>query len=98
MTDASPTTNLVLDDLLCFAFHSTAQAIGRSNNPMLDKIGLTYPQYLAMIVLWAEDNQTEFFKIYARLLPIEGPGENGSHKFELVAPWLKEVALKRGWG
>ena len=51
----------------------------------------------AAMAKWAEDNQTEFFKIYARLLPIEGPGENGSHKFELVAPWLKEVALKRGW-
>ena len=58
MTDATPSTNLVLDDLLCFAFHSTAQAIGRANKPMLDKIGLTYPQYLAMVVLWAEDNQT----------------------------------------
>ena len=58
MTDVIPSTNLVLDDLLCFAFHSTAQAIGRANKPMLDKIGLTYPQYLAMVVLWAEDNQT----------------------------------------
>ena len=29
---------------------------------------------------------------------IEGPGKDGAHKFELVAPWLKEVAMKRGWG
>lgn len=29
---------------------------------------------------------------------IEGPGKDGAHKFELVAPWLKEVAQKRGWG
>lgn len=47
-----------LDDLLCFAFHSTAQAIVRANKPMLDALGLTYPQYLVMVVLWAEDDQT----------------------------------------
>lgn len=51
----------------------------------------------AAMAKWAEENQTEFFKIYARLLPIEGPGENGTHKFELVAPWLKSVAERRGW-
>ncbi len=58
MPDAASTTSLDLNDFLCFALHSTAQAIGRANKPMLDKIGLTYPQYLAMVVLWAEDNQT----------------------------------------
>ncbi len=53
---ASPT--LDLNDFLCFALHSTAQAIGRANKPMLEQIGLTYPQYLVMIVLWKEDNRT----------------------------------------
>ena len=56
----SPSTSpsLDLNEFLCFALHSTAQAIGRANKPMLEKIGLTYPQYLVMIVLWKEDNRT----------------------------------------
>ncbi len=59
MAQTSPTqTKLDLDNFLCFALHSTAQAIGRANKPMLDKLGLTYPQYLVMVVLWAEDDQT----------------------------------------
>jgi DNA-binding MarR family transcriptional regulator len=59
MAQTSPTkAELDLDNFLCFAFHSTAQAIGRANKPMLDKLGLTYPQYLVMVVLWAEDDQT----------------------------------------
>lgn len=54
---AAPTP-LLLDEMLCFAMHSTAQAIGRANKPMLDAIGLTYPQFLVMLVLWSEDDQT----------------------------------------
>lgn len=47
-----------LDSLLCFALHSTAHAIQRANKPLLDALGLTYPQYLVMVVLWSEDGQT----------------------------------------
>lgn len=46
---------------------------------------------------WAKSNETEFYKIYARLLPIEGPGENGEHKFEVTAQWMADAASKRGW-
>jgi DNA-binding MarR family transcriptional regulator len=49
---------LKLENFLCFAIHSTAHAIQRANKPMLDQLGLTYPQYLVMVVLWAEDGQT----------------------------------------
>jgi DNA-binding MarR family transcriptional regulator len=49
---------LDLDNMLCFAIHSAAHAIQRANKPLIDKLGLTYPQYLVMVVLWAEDNQT----------------------------------------
>jgi len=56
MPDTRP--RLDLDSLFCFALHSTAQAAVRANKPMLDKLGLTYPQYLVMVVLWAEDHQT----------------------------------------
>ena len=59
MTTAQPAEPpLNLDEFLCFALHSTAQAIGRANKPMLDQLGLTYPQYLVLVVLWAEDGQT----------------------------------------
>ena len=51
-------TRLDLDSLLCFAIHSTAQAVGRANKPLLEKLGLTYPQFLVMLVLWSEDDQT----------------------------------------
>ncbi|WP_207458816.1 MarR family transcriptional regulator [Azospirillum sp. SYSU D00513] len=54
MTDDS----LRLDEFLCFAIHSTAHAIHRASKPMLDGLGLTYPQYLVMVVLWAKDEQT----------------------------------------
>ena len=39
----------------------------------------------AQMAKWAEENQTEFYRIYARLLPIEGPGEHGEH--EHVVRW-----------
>ena len=54
----APTSGLDLDDFLCFALHSAAQAAVRANKPALDKLGLTYPQFLAMAALWAADGQT----------------------------------------
>ena len=50
--------SLDLDDFLCFALHSTAQVVIRANKPMLDRLDLTYPQYLVTVALWREDNQT----------------------------------------
>lgn len=47
-----------LDDLLCFLIHSTGFAFNRAYRKPLEELGLTYPQYLAMIVLWAEDDLT----------------------------------------
>src|SRR4051812_20902904 len=46
---------LLLANQLCFAVYSTAHAFNRFYKPLLDKLGLTYPQYLAMLVLWQED-------------------------------------------
>lgn len=47
-----------LDDLLCFLIHSTGFAFNRAYRKPLEELGLTYPQYLAMIVLWAENDLT----------------------------------------
>jgi MarR family transcriptional regulator, organic hydroperoxide resistance regulator len=46
---------LRLDAQLCFAVYSTAHAFNRAYKPVLDALNLTYPQYLAMLVLWEED-------------------------------------------
>ena len=46
---------LQLDHQLCFALYSTSLAMTKVYKPLLDDIGLTYPQYLAMLVLWEQD-------------------------------------------
>ncbi len=47
-----------LADFLCFAVYSTNLAYGRAYKPILEELGLTYPQYIAIIALAEEDNQT----------------------------------------
>jgi len=49
---------LRLGDFLCFAVYSTGHALNRVYKPLLDALGLTYPQYLVMIALWEQDDQT----------------------------------------
>jgi DNA-binding MarR family transcriptional regulator len=46
---------LQLDNQLCFALYSTSLAMTKVYKPLLDALGLTYPQYLAMLVLWERD-------------------------------------------
>ncbi|MCE9685682.1 MarR family transcriptional regulator [Shewanella sp. AS16] len=46
--------NLCLDNQVCFALYSAANAMVRAYRPLLDKLDLTYPQYLVMLVLWQE--------------------------------------------
>ncbi len=43
---------LLLDRQLCFALYSTSLAMTKTYKPLLGKLGLTYPQYLVMLVLW----------------------------------------------
>ena len=50
--------SLRLDDQLCFALYSASHLMTRAYRPMLAAIGLTYPQYLAMLVLWEADDLT----------------------------------------
>jgi DNA-binding MarR family transcriptional regulator len=46
---------LRLDNQICFAVYSTAHAFNRVYKPLLDRLGLTYPQYLVMLTLWERD-------------------------------------------
>ncbi|TCT02638.1 MarR family winged helix-turn-helix transcriptional regulator [Aquabacter spiritensis] len=47
-----------LDDQLCYAIYSAGIAVQRVYKPLLDELGLTYPQYLVLNVLWREDALT----------------------------------------
>ena len=47
-----------LDEMLCFTVYSTAHAFTRVYKPLLDALGLTYPQYLVMLTLWERDGVT----------------------------------------
>lgn len=49
---------LKLDNQLCFALYSASHAFTRVYKPLLDQLGLTYPQYLVMLLLWEQDGQT----------------------------------------
>ena len=53
-----PTPSVLLEDQLCFALYAASRALTARYRPQLDAIGLTYPQFLVMMLLWEEDNQT----------------------------------------
>jgi MarR family transcriptional regulator, organic hydroperoxide resistance regulator len=46
---------LALDQQLCFALYSASLAMTKLYKPLLDPLGLTYPQYLVLLVLWQDD-------------------------------------------
>lgn len=47
-----------MEDQLCFTVYSTSMAIQRAYKPLLDALGVTYPQYLVMNVLWSREGRT----------------------------------------
>jgi hypothetical protein len=49
--------DLQLDDHLCFALYGAALAVNRAYKPLLDQLGITYPQYLVLAALWDRDGQ-----------------------------------------
>lgn len=51
---SSKTATLALDDQLCFALYSASRAMTARYRSVLEGLGLTYPQYLVMLVLWGE--------------------------------------------
>ncbi|MEO7496261.1 MAG: MarR family transcriptional regulator [Massilia sp.] len=52
---ATPPNLLALENQFCFALYSASHAMTKSYKPLLDRLGLTYPQYLVMLVLWEHD-------------------------------------------
>jgi MarR family transcriptional regulator, organic hydroperoxide resistance regulator len=71
---------LMLGNQLCFAIYSTAHAFNRVYKPLLDRLGLTYPQYLVMLVLWERDG-----------LPVRDIGERLLLDSGTLTPLLKRL-------
>ncbi len=69
-----------LDKQLCFAVYATAHAFTRAYKPILDKVGLTYPQYLVMLVLWEKAE-----------LPVKTIGEQLDLDSGTLSPLLKRL-------
>lgn len=61
MTNEKPAgegASLLLDDQLCFALYAAQRAVTAAYRPLLDDLGLTYPQYLVLLVLWERGETT----------------------------------------
>src|SRR6266478_6595771 len=71
---------LRLDNQICFAIYSTAHAFNRVYKPLLDRLGLTYPQYLVMLVLWERDG-----------VPVKDIGERLLLDSGTLTPLLKRL-------
>jgi DNA-binding MarR family transcriptional regulator len=71
---------LLLGNQLCFAVYSAAHAFNRFYKPLLDRLGLTYPQYLVMLVLWERDG-----------VPVKDIGERLFLDSGTLTPLLKRL-------
>jgi DNA-binding MarR family transcriptional regulator len=71
---------LRLDNQICFAVYSTAHAFNRVYKPLLDRLGLTYPQYLVMLALWERDD-----------VPVKDIGERLFLDSGTLTPLLKRL-------
>jgi DNA-binding MarR family transcriptional regulator len=69
-----------LADFLCFAIYSANLAYGRAYKPILDELGLTYTQWIAIVSLWEEDGQT-----------VNGLGEKLFLESNTLTPILKKL-------
>ena len=58
LTGPNGTGSVALSDLVCFDLYTAARAITRAYRPVLSGLGLTYPQYLVMVMLWQHAPRT----------------------------------------
>jgi DNA-binding MarR family transcriptional regulator len=78
--DPNDPKNPRLSDFLCFAIYSANLAYGRAYKPILEELGLTYTQYIAIVALWEQDNQT-----------VSGLGEKLFLESNTLTPILKKL-------
>ena len=76
----APATAVPLSDYLCFAVYSANLAFGKAYKPILEELGLTYTQYVTIIALWEQDNQT-----------VSGLGEKLFLESNTLTPMLKKL-------
>lgn len=58
VTNQEDAGSLLLDEQLCFALYAAQRAVTAMYRPLLDELGLTYPQYLVLLVLWERGETT----------------------------------------
>lgn len=80
-----PTTDLQLDAQLCFRLYRGERSLLGTYRELLDDLGLTYPQYLVMLVLWEEDD-----------LPVSQIGNRLSLDSGTLSPLLRRMETA-GW-
>jgi DNA-binding MarR family transcriptional regulator len=73
--------SLLLDDQLCFALYAASRAVTQRYRPLLEELGLTYPQYLVMLVLWERGTTT-----------VKGLAEELQLDYGTLSPLLKRLA------
>jgi DNA-binding MarR family transcriptional regulator len=73
-------TDKKLAQYLCFTVYSANLALGKAYKPLLDQLGLTYTQYITIIALWEENNQT-----------VSGLGEKLFLESNTLTPILKKL-------
>jgi len=73
--------SLRLDDQLCFALYAASRAVTQRYRPLLDELGLTYPQYLVMLVLWEQGPTT-----------VKGLADALQLDYGTLSPLLKRLA------
>lgn len=83
MSDKNEDTMLQLDNQVCFALYSATNAMVRAYRPLLKALDLTYPQYLAMLVFWQQD------EISVKVLGEQLHLDSGT-----LTPLLKRLELK----
>ena len=71
---------LQLDEQLCFALYNASRALTRTYAPLLEPLGLTYPQYLVLLVLWERDG-----------LPVHQLGDRLALDSGTLTPLLKRL-------
>jgi DNA-binding MarR family transcriptional regulator len=69
-----------VDEQLCFALYNASRAVTRAYAPLLEPLGLTYPQYLVLLVLWEGDG-----------LPVKQLGERLALDSGTLTPLLKRL-------
>lgn len=80
---ASHDEPLLLDHHLCFAMYRASRAMIRAYGPLLEPLGLTYPQYLALVALWEED-----------VVSVKALGERLSLDSATLTPLLKRLEVQ----